>query len=109
MLFFLGRPCLLKLLRAWQVMRGKNKADLKKLMSVSDSIADLNLGRFKNFLGSAKVEEGSPEDFARPAVSGSPPSTPGFPCGCVGSLIRCTCYCCNCPYLMPSLGNKTEA
>eukprot|EP00903_Cladosiphon_okamuranus_P007978 g7700.t1 len=49
-------------------MRGKNKADLKKLMSVSDSIAELNLERFKNFLGSAKVEEGSPEDFARPAA-----------------------------------------
>lgn len=62
---------------AWQVMRGKNKADLKKLMSVSDSIAELNLGRFRSFVGSAKVEKGSPaagteEDIVRPAVSGSP-------------------------------------
>lgn len=64
-------------------MRDKNKADLKKLMSVSDSIAELNLERFKKFLGSAKVEEGSPaggteEDITRPAVSGSPHSTPSF-------------------------------
>lgn len=62
-------------------MRGKNKADLKKLMSVSDSIAELNLGRFKNFVGSGKVKKGSPaagaeEDIARPAVSGSTHSTP---------------------------------
>lgn len=58
---------------ARQVMRGKNKADLKKLMSVSDNIADLNLERFKKFLGSAKVEQGPPTaelaaDIARPAV-----------------------------------------
>ncbi|CAN0304028.1 unnamed protein product, partial [Hapterophycus canaliculatus] len=32
-----------------EVMRGKKKADLKKLMSVSDNIADLNLERFKKF------------------------------------------------------------
>lgn len=55
-------------------MRGKNKADLKKLMSISDSIAELNLERFKNFLGSAEIGKGSPaarteEDIARPAVS----------------------------------------
>lgn len=65
-----------------QVMRGKKKADLKKLMSVSDNIADLNFDRFKNFLGSAKVvaaaaaagsispavEAGSEADVVRPAV-----------------------------------------
>lgn len=63
-------------------MRGKKKADLKKLMSVSDNIADLNFERFKSFLGSAKVaaaaaagsispaaEAGSEADVVRPAVS----------------------------------------
>ena len=78
-------------------MRGKNKADLKKLMSVSDSIAELNLGRFRSFLGSTKVEEGSPaagneSDIARPAVSGSPGSTPypTFPCEYRLCLAVCT-------------------
>eukprot|EP00752_Nemacystus_decipiens_P005494 g4974.t1 len=56
-----------------EVMRGKSKSDLKKLMSVSDSIAELNLGRFRSFAGSAKVGKGSPapgteEDIARPAA-----------------------------------------
>lgn len=57
-----------------QIMRGKKKADLKKLMSVSDNIADLNVERFKKFLPSAKVSEGSSAaemaaGIARPAVS----------------------------------------
>lgn len=55
-------------------MRGKKKADLKKLMSVSDNIANLNVERFKNFLASAKVSEEPSaaemaEGIARPAVS----------------------------------------
>lgn len=55
-------------------MRGKNKVDLKKLMSVSDNIANLNVERFKNFVASAEVAEGSSAaemaaGIARPAVS----------------------------------------
>lgn len=54
-------------------MRRKKKADLKKLMSVSDNIADLNVERFKKFLGSTEVENMSTAvdlvaDVARPAV-----------------------------------------
>lgn len=62
------------IISVWQIMRGKKKADLKKLMSVSDNIADLNVERFKNFLTSAKVSEERSAaemavDIARPAVS----------------------------------------
>lgn len=54
-------------------MRRKKKADLKKLMSISDNIADLNVERFKKFLGSSEVEKMSTAvdlvaDVARPAV-----------------------------------------
>ncbi|CAM9139514.1 unnamed protein product [Ectocarpus sp. 12 AP-2014] len=56
-----------------EVMRRKKKADLKKLMSISDNIADLNVERFKKFLGSSEVEKMSTAvdlvaDVARPAA-----------------------------------------
>lgn len=56
-----------------QVMRSKTKADLKKLMSVSDSIADLNHGRYKGFLSAEEAKCKAAQDTAggelfRPAV-----------------------------------------
>lgn len=55
-------------------MRSKSKADLKKLMSVSDSIADLNHKRFQQYLSADEAQhkiEQHPtgEDLFRPAVS----------------------------------------
>lgn len=55
-----------------QVMRTKSKATLKKLMSISDNIADLNHERFKNFLRADDVEGNLDDEAAdnlRPAVS----------------------------------------
>lgn len=52
-------------------MRTQSKAALKKLMSVSDKIADLNLERFKNFLPVSEVEGNLDDEAAnnfRPAV-----------------------------------------
>lgn len=60
----------------FQVMRGKSKAEIKKLMGVSDKIADLNLERFKSFKSSAEAKGTSPEaagDNFRPAVSAVDP------------------------------------
>lgn len=50
-------------------MQGKSKADLKKLMSISDNIAALNHRRFKDFLCSEKANEDMPGGAFRPAVS----------------------------------------
>lgn len=55
-----------------QVMRTNSKAALKKLMSVSDKIAELNHERFKNFLCADDVQGGLDDeatDNLRPAVS----------------------------------------
>lgn len=55
-------------------MRSKTKADLKKLMSVSDSIADLNHGRYQGFLSAEEAkckaaQHRAEGDLFRPAVS----------------------------------------
>lgn len=55
-------------------MRTKSKATLKKLMSISDNIADLNHERFKKFLLADDVEGNLDDEAAdnlRPAVCGS--------------------------------------
>lgn len=52
-------------------MRTKSKATLKKLMSVSDKIADLNHERFKKFSLAGDVEgnlDDGAADNLRPAV-----------------------------------------
>lgn len=52
-------------------MRGKSKADLKKLAGVSDSIAQLNYDRFKAILCADNVGDGAPDkaaEYFRPAV-----------------------------------------
>ena len=52
-------------------MRTQSKASLKKLMTVSDKIADLNHERFKNFLPANEVEgdlDGEAANNFRPAV-----------------------------------------
>lgn len=52
-------------------MRTKSKATLKKLMSISDNIADLNHERFKKFLLADDMEgdlDDEAADNLRPAV-----------------------------------------
>ncbi|CAM9840459.1 unnamed protein product [Ascophyllum nodosum] len=51
-----------------KIMRDKSKSELKKLMAVSDSIADLNNKRFKDFIGADDIGQAKAEDIMRPAA-----------------------------------------
>ena len=46
-----------------RIARGLNASDLKRLMGISDKLADLNVGRFQAFKGSAKAK-GVPASLA---------------------------------------------
>ncbi|CAM9561284.1 unnamed protein product [Choristocarpus tenellus] len=51
-----------------QVLRAKKQGELKKLMSVSDTIAALNYERFQSFLPSDQAVTSTDEDRVRPAA-----------------------------------------
>ena len=75
-------------------MRDKSKSELKKLMAVSDSIADLNNKRFKDFIGADDIGQAKAEDIVRPAVR---------PKGSLGCLPNCLlCYCLYLSHSSPS-------